>query len=134
VQTLRVRGASRRIMATLAAMTSDCVSRDNEVRRASGAYPADVQKPADSVVANACDVTFLGTVTNVDIGNLHHPYLRWVVNLKIDKVVSGPSPGEGFWLAIYSPSVEGIEVGQRYRITANKSRDRYTLVSSQRVD
>jgi len=101
---------------------------------ASTIHPADVQKPAASALANAGEVTFLGTVTSVDVGNLNHPYLRWVVTLKIDKVVSGPSPGEGFWFAIHSPSQEGVKVGQRYRITANKNGDGYDLVSRDRVD
>jgi hypothetical protein len=92
------------------------------------------QKPADAAVANAGEVTFLGTVTSVDIGNLHHPYLRWVVTLTIDNVISGDSPGEGFWFAIHSPSLEAVKVGQRYRITAIKDRDGFELVSRQRVE
>jgi hypothetical protein len=121
-------------MAVLAASTLGCAPSDNEGFRTFEAHPVAAQKPAASAGAKAGEVTFLGTVTSVDIGNLHHPYLRWVVNLKIDKVISGPSPGEGFWFAIHSPSQEGIKAGQRYRITAKQNRDGYTLVLRQRVD
>jgi hypothetical protein len=122
------------MLVALAASTLGCGPHDNEGPRAPAVHPVAVQKPADSVVENEGEVTFLGTVTSVDIGNLHHPHLRWVVNLKIDKVVSGPSPGEGFWFAIHSPTLDGVKVGQRYRITANKGRDGYTVVSRERVD
>jgi hypothetical protein len=96
--------------------------------------PAAVPKPAPSAVANDRAVTFLGTVTDVDIRNLHHPSLRWVVNLKVDKVESGSYPGTDFWFAIHSPSQEGVKVGQQYRITAHKSGDGYTVFSRERLD
>jgi hypothetical protein len=104
------------------------------VIRPSMLEPVAVQKPATSDLANDAAVTFLGTVTSVDIRNLHHPSLRWVVNLKIDKVESGSYPGTDFWFAIHSPSQEGVKVGQRYRITAHKSGDGYTVFSREQVD
>lgn len=91
-------------------------------------------KPAAPAFTNKNESTFIGTVTGVDIGNVRHPYLRWLVTLKIDQVVSGPSPGEGFWFAIHSPSQEGLKVGQRYRISARKTKDGYELMSRARLD
>jgi hypothetical protein len=80
------------------------------------------------------ETTFLGTVTSVDIGDTDHPYLKWVVTLKIDRIDSGPSPGESFRYAIHSPSQEGIKVGQRYRISAKQVGDGYELLSRGRMD
>ncbi len=79
-------------------------------------------------------MSFRGTVTSVDIGNTGHPSLRWLVQLKVDKVISGPSPGPGFWFAIHSPSHEGVEVGQRYGVTAIKIGDTYEQLSYRRID
>jgi hypothetical protein len=104
------------------------------VIRPSALEPAAVPKPAPSALANDRAVTFLGTVTDVDIRNLHHPSLWWVVNLKIEKVESGSYPGTDFWFAIHSPSQENVKVGQRYRIIAYKSGEGYTVFSREQVD
>jgi hypothetical protein len=71
------------------------------------------------------ETTFLGTVTKIDIGNTRHPVLRWVVTLRIDKVINGKLPGETFRLAIHSPSQEGIEPGHQYRMLVRKRGDGY---------
>jgi hypothetical protein len=73
--------------------------------------------------------TFLATVTRVEPGNVRDPYLKWTVTLTVDQVVSGPSPGTGFWFAIHSPSQDGVKVGDRYKITALKKGNGYEIIS-----
>ncbi len=63
------------------------------------------------------------------MGDVSHPYLRYTVRLKVDQVVSGPSPGDGFWFAIHSPSQSDIKVGQSYKIVAEKQGDGYEIIS-----
>ena len=60
---------------------------------------------------------------------MSHPNLKWIVTLKVNQVVSGPSPGAGFWFAIHSPSEEGVKVGNRYRITAVKKGNGYEIIA-----
>jgi hypothetical protein len=84
--------------------------------------------------ANPGESTFLATVTRVEIGDVHHPYLRWVVVLKVDRLISGSPVGDGFWFAIHSPSQEGVKVGQRYQIVARKKGDGYDIVSRTRMN
>jgi hypothetical protein len=95
--------------------------------------PAGVAKPT-AAPASADVSTFVGTVTGVDPGNTDHPYLKWVVTLTIDEVLSGPPPGLSFWFAIHSPSQEGVKVGQRYRIAAKKNVDGFDVISHDRAD
>jgi hypothetical protein len=83
---------------------------------------------------NTDDVTFTGTVTSVEIANLEHPYLKWVVTLAVDEVRSGASPGKSLWFAIHSPTLEGAEVGGRYLITAKKNTGGgYDVISHDRL-
>jgi hypothetical protein len=68
------------------------------------------------------ETLFLGTVTRIDNvgGATDDPRLRWVVTLKIDKVIQGRLPMETFQLAIHSPSQEGVELGRQYRISVRR--------------
>jgi hypothetical protein len=86
--------------------------------------PAPIgSRPALTAPANAGESTFLATVSRVDMNNLQHPYLWWVVTLKIDQAVSGPSISGDFSFPIHSPSQDGIKVGQRYKMTVRKNGD-----------
>jgi hypothetical protein len=78
-------------------------------------------------LANQTDeAVFLGTVTRIDnIGHARNPLLRWVVTLKIDKLIQGRLPMDTFQLAIHSPSREGVELGHQYRISVRKSKAGY---------
>ncbi len=79
-----------------------------------GASPIFVTRRAETTAPeNEGESTFLATVTRVEINDVHHPYLNWVVVLGVDKLTLGPPVGEGFWFAIHSPSQEGVKVGQR---------------------
>jgi hypothetical protein len=74
---------------------------------------------------------FHGTVTRIDIiGHTHNPLLRWVVTLKIDKMIRGSLPVATFQLAIHSPSQEGVELGHQYRISVRKSKAGYDYCGS----
>jgi hypothetical protein len=74
-------------------------------------------------VTNEPDETvFLGTVARIDnLGHTPDPFLRYVVTLKMDKVIRGRLPMDTFQLAIHSPSREGVELGHRYRISVRRS-------------
>jgi hypothetical protein len=134
------------MMAALAVATLGCTQRDNERSRASAPRRAAIQKPADSTLSNEGEATFIATVTSINLLPKSDPYFRFVVNLKIDKVVSGPSPGNDFWFAIHSPSQERVNEGQQYRITAKKTQvnptafsgpsgvDGWILISHKRLD
>ncbi len=121
-------------MAALAVSTLGCAQRDSERTPAAAARPVAIQKPADSTGPAEGEATFIGTVRSIDLLPKRDPYFRFAVNLKIDRVVSGPSPGNGFWFAIHSPSQSRVKEGQRYRITANKSVDGWTIISRTRLD
>jgi hypothetical protein len=76
---------------------------------------------ANSTPVNSDEMVFLGTVTRIDNTATQNPLLRWVVTLKIDKMIQGNLPMETFQLAIHSPSQEGVELGHQYRISVRKS-------------
>jgi hypothetical protein len=113
-----------RLLITLLALSSGCAPSGG------AALPRAVHAVTEPTIEDAS--TFFATVTQVEIRDMQHPYLRWVVILKIDEVVSGASPGEHFWFAIHSPSREDIKVGERYKITAKKTGDGYEIVSRER--
>lgn len=118
----------RRLLIGLAAMLSGCMPTG-------GASPISVTRRAETTAqAKLGESTFLATVTRVDIGDVHHTHLRWVVVLKVDKLISGPAVGEGFWFAIHSPSQEGVKVGQRYKVVARKMDGGYEIVSRDRMN
>ena len=68
------------------------------------------------------ETAFLGTVTRIDnLGHTPDPFLRYVVTLKIDKVIQGSLPMQTLQLAIHSPSREGVELSHQYRISVRRS-------------
>ena len=77
------------------------------------------------VTNEPADTVFLGTVTRIDIGRKSDPFVRWAVTLKIDKVIQGSLPMRTFQLAINSPSQEGVELRQQYRLSVRRSADGY---------
>ena len=95
---------------------------------ASGCGPSGSAKSAPTPPIPRAS-TFLATVTSVEPDNPSHPYLKWTVTLTVDKVVSSPSPGAGFWFAIHSPSQDHVRVGNRFKITAVKKGDGYEILS-----
>ncbi len=103
--------------------------RGDELDQAVGQTIAAASKHPEvqpgSQPATSEETIFLGTVTKIDIGNTRHPVLRWVVTLRIDKVITGELPGETFRLAIHSPSQEGVEPGHQYRMLVRKRGDGY---------
>ena len=134
MQALRAGTTWGRMMAALALVCSGCGQRDEERNRASAAQPVLVQRPADPAEADEGEAIFIGTVSSIRMLREHQPYYRFAINLKIDEVQFGLSPGSDFWFAVHSPAQERIKEGQRYRIVAKKSGDDWTLVSRRRWD
>jgi hypothetical protein len=94
--------------------------------RPAGRFAPHLEGQANSNPVNSDETVFLGTVTRIDnTGLAYDPYLRWVVTLKIDKMIQGSLAMETFQLAIHSPSREGVELGHQFRISVRKSKAGY---------
>jgi hypothetical protein len=76
------------------------------------------------------DLTFLGTVTNIEAADTGNPRKEWVVTTRVDKVLSGDFSGSQFSFAIHSPAKSGLEVGKQYRIRAAGTPDGYIVDGS----
>jgi hypothetical protein len=76
--------------------------------------------------------TFSGTITGIEIGNVRHPHLLWIVSMKVDEVLSGHRPADPFRFAVHSPSQENLKVGRRVTIRARREADRYVVESHSR--
>jgi hypothetical protein len=63
-------------------------------------------------------VLFLATVDRIEYSPLINSDLNWAIYMKVDRVLSGPSPGETFPFRVRNPTREGIEVGRKFRIRA----------------
>ncbi len=63
-------------------------------------------------------VLFLATVDRIDYSPLVNSDLNWAIYMKVNRVLSGPSPGETFPFRVRNPTREGIEVGRKFRIRA----------------
>jgi hypothetical protein len=75
----------------------------------------------ERVTSEPDETAFLGTVTRIDnLGHTPDPFLRYVVTLKIDKVIQGSLPMQTFQLAIHSPTREGVELSHQYRISVRR--------------
>src|SRR5262245_59600304 len=73
---------------------------------------------APAPASSGPDLTFLGTVTRIEIADTGDPRKEWVVTTKVDKVLSGSFTGSQFSFAIHSPSKSGLAVGKQYSIQA----------------
>jgi hypothetical protein len=122
-RTLQVR-LSLAVSAVLAGSAA-CNSRPT----APAVRPAPTSTRAEAAPKAGDRTTFSGTITGIDIGDVRHPYLRWVVTVRVDEVLSGHRPGDSFWFAIHSPSQEGLKVGRRLVIRARKTSDGYEVES-----
>jgi hypothetical protein len=76
-------------------------------------------------------LTFLGTVTRIEIADTGDSLKKWVVTTRVDKVLSGVFSGSQFSFAIHSPAQSGLEVGKQYRIRATRTRDGYFVDQNQ---
>ena len=73
------------------------------------------------------DIIFLGTVEKIYISALEHSNLNWVVQCRVDKVISGKFEGKSFSFRIHSPSQSSLKVGEQYKIEAKWIGDGYTV-------
>jgi hypothetical protein len=63
-------------------------------------------------------VLFLATVDRIEYSPLVNSDLNWTIYMKVDRVLSGPSPGDTFPFRVRNPTREGLEVGRKFRIKA----------------
>jgi hypothetical protein len=61
-------------------------------------------------------LVFEGTVTS--IRTIDHPLTRWLITVKVTKVISGEFSGSTFQFAVHSPAQSGLEKGRSYTIEA----------------
>ena len=61
-------------------------------------------------------LVFEGTVTS--ISTINHPLTRWLITVKVTKVISGEFSGSTFQFAVHSPAQSGLEKGRSYTIKA----------------
>ncbi|MEI6634476.1 MAG: hypothetical protein WCP22_11765 [Chlamydiota bacterium] len=78
-------------------------------------------------------VLFLATVDRIEYSPLTDSDLNWTIYMNVDRVISGPSPGETFSFRVRNPTREGIEVGRKFRIRAVPFGAGYRLDRYERV-
>lgn len=61
-------------------------------------------------------LAFEGTVAS--IGQVAHERTRWLVTMKVKRVVSGEFSGPTFSFAVHSPAQSGLEKGRSYTVEA----------------
>jgi hypothetical protein len=61
-------------------------------------------------------LVFEGTVTSIT--TIDHPLTRWLVTVKLTKVISGEFSGSTFQFAVHSPARSGLEKGRSYTVEA----------------
>jgi hypothetical protein len=64
------------------------------------------------------DLIFLGTLEKIYNSPSVNPNLNWVVQSRVDKIISGKYEGKSFFFRVHSPSRSGLEVGKQYKIEA----------------
>ncbi len=66
------------------------------------------------------DLVFRGTVENIESSPLgaRGAFLDWVVQMRVDAVVSGTFGGTRFEFRVHSPSRAGLRVGTTCTVTA----------------
>ena len=78
-------------------------------------------------------VLFLATVDRIEYSPLTNSDLNWTIYMNVDRVLSGPSPGETFSFRVRNPTREGIEVGRKFRVRAVPFGAGYRLERLERV-
>jgi hypothetical protein len=83
---------------------------------------------------NKADLVFFGTVQKLEAAPLPPPSLEnWVVEFKVDRVLSGSFTNATFSFRIHSPSRSGLEVGKQYQVEARRSGNSYVVDPEQWV-
>ncbi len=73
------------------------------------------------------DLVFLGTVEKVEASPLPHSSLNWIVQCRVDRVLSGDFQSKTFSFRVHSPVKSGLEVGKQYKIEAKRTKNGYTV-------
>ena len=77
--------------------------------------------------------TFVATVERIAYSPLVNSDLNWIIDLKVERVLSGPSPGETFFFRVRNPTRQGIEVGRSFQIRAVPSGRYYRVDQFERA-
>ncbi len=77
--------------------------------------------------------TFIATVERIAYSPLVNSDLNWIIDLKVERVLSGPSPGETFFFRVRNPTRQGIEVGRSFQIRAVPSGRHYRVDQFERA-
>jgi hypothetical protein len=72
-------------------------------------------------------LVFLGTVEKLDTSPLPQSTLNWVVQCRVDKIVTGQFSGKTFSFRIHSPARSGLEVGKQYKIVAKRTAEGFAV-------
>ena len=74
-------------------------------------------------------LVFEGTVTSIT--TINHPLKRWLITVKVTKVISGEFSGSTFQFAVHSPTLSGLKKGRSYTIEAVWKDHGYTVDENQ---
>jgi N-carbamoylputrescine amidase len=99
----------------------------NEIVYAELPVPASQRSKTTDAKSESMDLTFLGTVTSIEISRAEDRLNNWVVTTRVDKIVSGDFSGEQFSFRVHSPSLSGLVVGKQYQIRAAQASEGYTV-------
>jgi hypothetical protein len=81
---------------------------------------------ANATPPTSKEMVLVGKVTSLKPGG-GNELKRWIVTVKVDKVVSGDFSGPTFQFAVHSPSQSGLEKGRSYTIEAVWDGTGYTV-------
>ena len=81
---------------------------------------------ANATPPSSKEMVVVGRVTSLKPGGGDESR-RWIVTIKVDKVVSGDFSGPTFQFAVHSPSQCGLEKGRSYTIEAVWDGTGYTV-------
>jgi hypothetical protein len=73
------------------------------------------------------NLVFEGTVSSIEIVPLPESLKNFVVTMRVDRVVKGQFKGKSFQFRIHSPSLSELEVGKKYTVEAQRTKDGYTV-------
>jgi len=72
-------------------------------------------------------VIFLGTVQNIVISPLEKCLDNYVVQCRVDKILSGDIACKTFSFRIHSPTQSGLEIGKQYTIVATRTAEGFVV-------
>ena len=81
----------------------------------------NVGSASTSSPAATSEVLLSGTVIGIEAGKTADPRKRWLVTMKIERVVSGHYPEPELRFAIHSPVKSGLISGKTYTVRATRS-------------